>query len=47
MPASPRTEYPTPAPTAHNALSNREDFTLWAEAVRQQMLDALQKRQKA
>jgi hypothetical protein len=31
---------------AHNALHNREDFTLWAEAVRQQMLDALQKRQK-
>jgi hypothetical protein len=30
---------------ARNALHNREDFSLWAEAVRQQMLDALQKRQ--
>jgi hypothetical protein len=31
---------------ARNALHNREDFSRWAEAVRQQMLDALQKRQK-
>ncbi|MEY3296969.1 MAG: hypothetical protein RLZZ597_229 [Cyanobacteriota bacterium] len=37
----------TPSPAAHNALHNREEFTLWAEAVRQQMMDALQKRQKS
>jgi|GEM_PF-3306231 hypothetical protein len=33
------------SPAASNALHNPEDFTTWAEAVRQQMLDALQKRQ--
>ena len=31
---------------ARNALENREDFNLWAEAVKQQMLEALQKRQR-
>ncbi|NJL46664.1 MAG: hypothetical protein HC929_03125 [Leptolyngbyaceae cyanobacterium SM2_5_2] len=34
------------SPVASNALHNPEDFSLWAEAVRQQMLDALQKRQR-
>jgi hypothetical protein len=33
-------------PSAHTALENREDFSLWAEAVKQQMLEALQKRQR-
>jgi hypothetical protein len=33
--------------TAHNALHSPEDFSLWAEAVRQQMLNALQKRQQS
>lgn len=33
--------------SARNALENREDFTVWAEAVKQQMLEALQKRQRA
>ncbi|NJL45451.1 MAG: hypothetical protein HC922_06375 [Leptolyngbyaceae cyanobacterium SM2_3_12] len=33
--------------TASNALKNREDFNLWAEAVKQQMLEALQKRQRS
>lgn len=47
MPVSTRSEHPNPSQTARNALNNREDFTLWAEAVRQQMLHALQKRQKA
>lgn len=32
---------------ARNALENREDFSLWAEAVKQQMLEALQKRQRS
>jgi hypothetical protein len=31
---------------ARNALENKEDFSLWAEAVKQQMLDALQKRHR-
>ncbi len=47
MSVTTRSERPNPSQTAHNALTNREDFSLWAEAVRQQMLDALQKRQKA
>ncbi|QQE64372.1 hypothetical protein GFS31_10520 [Leptolyngbya sp. BL0902] len=47
MPVSTRSDYPTPSQAAHNALNSREDFSLWAEAVRQQMLHALQKRQKA
>ncbi|WP_017300252.1 hypothetical protein [Nodosilinea nodulosa] len=34
-------------PTAHDALENREDFVAWAEAVKQQMLAALQKRQRS
>ncbi|MBD1916445.1 MULTISPECIES: hypothetical protein [Cyanophyceae] len=33
--------------SARNALENREDFSLWAEAVKQQMLEALQKRQRS
>ncbi len=32
--------------SASSALENREDFTVWAEAVKQQMLEALQKRQR-
>lgn len=46
MPSS--TSRQTTSPTsvaARNALHSREDFSQWAEAVRQQMLDALQKRQ--
>jgi hypothetical protein len=31
---------------ARNTLENQEDFSLWAEAVKQQMLDALQKRHR-
>ena len=46
MPSTPRSTSSATSSTARNALHNREDFTLWAEAVRQQMLDALQKRQK-
>ncbi|MFQ4136555.1 hypothetical protein PGN35_009555 [Nodosilinea sp. PGN35] len=34
-------------PTAQDALENREDFVAWAEAVKQQMLAALQKRQRS
>ncbi|HSM83020.1 MAG TPA: hypothetical protein VLS96_15120 [Nodosilinea sp.] len=34
-------------PTAQDALENREDFAAWAEAVKQQMLAALQKRQRS
>jgi hypothetical protein len=33
--------------SAREALENREDFSLWAEAVKQQMLAALQKRQRS
>ena len=33
--------------SASSALENREEFTVWAEAVRQQMLEALQKRQRS
>ncbi|MBE9138750.1 hypothetical protein IQ254_16375 [Nodosilinea sp. LEGE 07088] len=33
-------------PSATNALENREDFITWAEAVKQQMLAALRKRQR-
>ncbi|WP_156119703.1 hypothetical protein [Leptolyngbya sp. KIOST-1] len=33
--------------SARNALENREEFSLWAEAVKQQMLEALQKRQRS
>lgn len=36
-----------PSTPARNALENREDFSLWAEAVKQQMLEALQKRQRS
>ncbi|MGG6239141.1 hypothetical protein ACQ4N7_10940 [Nodosilinea sp. AN01ver1] len=36
-----------PSTSARNALENREDFSLWAEAVKQQMLEALQKRQRS
>lgn len=32
---------------ANDALNNRDDFNLWAEAVKQQMLEALQKRQRS
>jgi hypothetical protein len=47
MPSTPRPASQAPSPTSIDALHNREDFALWAEAVRQQMLNALQKRQKA
>lgn len=46
MPSTPHPTSSTSSSAPRNALHNREDFTLWAEAVRQQMLDALQKRQK-
>ncbi|MGF1568158.1 MAG: hypothetical protein ACFCVD_08800 [Nodosilinea sp.] len=36
----------SPSQSASGALQNREDFALWAEAVKQQMLAALQKRQR-
>lgn len=36
-----------PSTSARNVLENREDFSLWAEAVKQQMLEALQKRQRS
>jgi hypothetical protein len=39
---------PTRSPkSAREALENREEFSLWAEAVKQQMLAALQKRQRS
>ncbi|MBE9156803.1 hypothetical protein IQ265_08165 [Nodosilinea sp. LEGE 06152] len=41
-----KSSQPTSTP-ARNALENREDFSLWAEAVKQQMLEALQKRQRS
>ncbi len=47
MPSTPRPASQAPSPASSDALHNREDFALWAEAVRQQMLNALQKRQKA
>ncbi|MFH7241345.1 MAG: hypothetical protein ACHWZW_00700 [Spirulina sp.] len=47
MSSTPRSASQSPSPASRNALHNREDFALWAEAVRQQMLNALQKRQKA
>ena len=47
MSSTPRTTSASSSPTARNALHDREEFTLWAEAVRQQMLNALQKRQKS
>jgi hypothetical protein len=37
---------PGTSPAARSALENREDFSAWAEAVKQQMLAALQKRQR-
>jgi hypothetical protein len=37
---------PSTLPSAANALENREDFSTWAEAVKEQMLAALQKRQR-
>lgn len=47
MSSTSRSASPVSSPTSRDALHNREDFALWAEAVRQQMLNALQKRQKA
>ncbi|WOD41197.1 hypothetical protein [Nodosilinea sp. E11] len=43
---SAQTAYPV-SRSASDALENREDFSVWAEAVKQQMLEALQKRQRS
>jgi hypothetical protein len=37
----------TQLPTAQDALGNQADFAAWSEAVKRQMLAALQKRQQA
>lgn len=44
--STPPSAPPKTSQAASNALHNREDFIQWAEAVRQQMLSALQKHQK-